>query len=625
PLLQVSATATVKELGAQVKLTQKFVNDATIPIEAVYSFLVPARAAVCHFIMVKQDGTRVQGLVQEKSEARETYDAALAEGKTVSLATQQTPDVFQVSVGNLAPQEEIQIELTYATELTDENDSIRLHLPAHIGCRYGQAPSPIITTKSPFINVDVSVESVSPIKKIGSPSNSISTELGPDPSLPSIQDLPFFNYARVYLASNSPLEKDFVLTIQSAGLDTPRCIAERHPEHESIGVLLTLVLRFHLPELGSQEFIFLVDRSGSMQGNRITAARRALIIMLRSLPHKNTAFQIVSFGNRTSMLWEDSSRLYDQQTLDEATRHVDDIQADYGGTQIGYALSTCFEKRKFDRLTSVVVLTDGDAWDNESIFQTVMGAVGSASSGAYLCMFCLGIGNSASTAMCEGIGRAGNGTSIMVGEDEASITGKVARLLTAARTPHISKVRIDWDRPKEAEDDFEMVDEMETAIVEEGQKHKLNIFDESVDAYGGPSPVPVLLSPPSDIQQSPLKIESLLPGFRLNVYAILQGKHTLPRTVTIRGTMQDGSEIELRVSITFSGLPNDTSGAPPPIHALAARKIVQELEDGRYDELLKASYPDSDLRKVVDAQIVRLGRTYSIVSSQTSFVAVDDK
>ncbi|KAF9038989.1 VIT-domain-containing protein [Hymenopellis radicata] len=630
PLLQVSAIATVKELGAQVKLTQKFVNDARIPIEAVYSFPVPARAAVCQFIMVKQDGTRVQGLVQEKSEARETYDAALAKGKTASLATQQTPDVFQVSVGNLAPQEEIQIELTYATELTEdeENDSIRLHLPAHIGCRYGQVPSPIITTKSPFINVDVSVESVSPIRKIGSPSHSISTELGPDPSLPSAQYLPFSNYARVSLASNSPLEKDFVLTIQSAGLDTPRCIAECHPEHESIGVLLTLVPRFHLPEPDSQEFIFLVDRSGSMQGNRITAARRALIIMLRSLPHKNTAFQIASFGNRTSMLWEDGSRLYDQQTLDEATRHVDDMQADYGGTQIGYALSTCFEKRKFDRPTSVVVLTDGDAWDNESVFQTVMDTVGSASSGAYLRVFCLGIGNSASTAMCEGIGRAGNGTSIMVGEDEASITGKVARLLMAARTPRISKVRIDWDRPKEAEDDFEMVDEMETAIVEEGQRHKLNIFDESVDTVHmdsteAPPSVPILPHRLRISNKAPSRLNRWYPDFD-SMY-MLFCKNTLPKTVTIRGTTQDGSEIELPVSVTFSGLPNDTSGAPPPIHALAARKIVQELEDGRYDDLLKASYPDSDLPKVVDAHIVRLGKTYSIASSQTSFVAVDDK
>lgn len=92
PLLHVSAVATIKELDAQVKLTQRFLNDATIPIEAVYSFPVPARAAVCGFTMVKQDGTRVSSIVQGRAEARETYDTALAEGKTASLAVQQTPD-----------------------------------------------------------------------------------------------------------------------------------------------------------------------------------------------------------------------------------------------------------------------------------------------------------------------------------------------------------------------------------------------------------------------------------------------------------------------------------------------------------------------------------------------------
>ncbi len=92
PLLQVTVAASVKELGAQVKLTQKFVSDATVSVEAVYSFPVPARAVVCGFAMVKQDGSKIQGSVKEKSEARKTYDDALAEGKTASLATQQTAD-----------------------------------------------------------------------------------------------------------------------------------------------------------------------------------------------------------------------------------------------------------------------------------------------------------------------------------------------------------------------------------------------------------------------------------------------------------------------------------------------------------------------------------------------------
>jgi hypothetical protein len=92
PLLNVSAEAAIKELAAQVKLTQTYGNDANFPIEAVYAFPVPARAAVCSFVMIKHDGTRVVGLVQEKQEARETYHTAITQGRQASLMEQQTPD-----------------------------------------------------------------------------------------------------------------------------------------------------------------------------------------------------------------------------------------------------------------------------------------------------------------------------------------------------------------------------------------------------------------------------------------------------------------------------------------------------------------------------------------------------
>ncbi|KAJ7206043.1 vault protein inter-alpha-trypsin domain-containing protein, partial [Mycena pura] len=205
-------------------------------IEARYSFPIPARAAVCSFAMIKRDGTRVVGVVQEKQEAKETYNKAVAQGQQASLMEQQTPDVFQVSVGNIPSKEQVKIELVYATELSEdeENDSVRFHLPMHIGVRYGQAPASLNTpvtssSKSPFLKVAMSVEAVSPIAKIGSPSHAVSTELGPDPSLPNFKELPFPNYARVSLSSDSALDKDFILTIKSAGLDAPRCVAELHP------------------------------------------------------------------------------------------------------------------------------------------------------------------------------------------------------------------------------------------------------------------------------------------------------------------------------------------------------------------------------------------------------------
>ncbi|KAJ7657903.1 von Willebrand factor type A domain-containing protein [Mycena polygramma] len=621
PLLCVTADASIKELAAQVKLTQTYFNDTDIVLEAAYSFPIPARAAVCSCIMIKQDGTRVVGFVLERQEARETYESALAEGKQAALVVQQTPDVFQLAVGNIPPQEKVQIELIYATELSEdeENDSVRFHLPVHVGARYGSAPAALVEkpsshTNSAFLEIFVNVEAVAPIAKIGSPSHTVSTELGPDPALLNAKDLLFSNYARVSLSSETALDKDFVLTIKSAGLDAPRCVAEVHPTQDTVAMGLTLVPRFKLPDLSRQEFVFLVDRSGSMQGRRIAVLMKALIVMLRSLPAKDSLFQIASFGTTCTMLWDDGSRPYNQATLDEATGYVDSMQANYGGTEIRSALQRCFDARKTDRPTSVFVLTDGEAWDLDGVLAAVRGAVARAPTQAYLRVSVLGIGKSTSTAMCEGIARVGNGTCMMVGEQETTFTGKIARLLKAARSPLISDIAVNWGvpalAPVDEEDAFVMVsdDENEGSGTGNGKaKASVNIFDETLDplqADNEPAPPPpeVILSPIPQVQQSPFKIRTLSPGNRLNVYAILQGK-TVPETVTLTGSTEDGTEIRLSVPVTLSNLPN-AAESPPAIHALAARKIIQDLEDGQHSITTSVSDDADLLARTIKASIV---------------------
>ncbi|KAF7297227.1 hypothetical protein MIND_00955800 [Mycena indigotica] len=475
PLLNVQAEASIKELAAQVKLTQTYANDANVPIEASYTFPIPSRAAVCSFVMIKQDGTRVVGIVKEKQEARETYQTAVAAGHQASLLEQQTPDVFQVSVGNIASNEQVQIELIYATELAEdeESDSIRFHLPVHIGARYGHAPtSPhtfsfrnfFVKAKSspPFLTVALNVEARAPIAKIGSPSHTVSTELGPDPKLPNFKELPFSNYARISLSSESMLDKDFVLTVKSAGLDAPRCVAELHPTDNTVAMALTLVPRFKLPDISRQEFVLLVDRSGSMDGKRIQAAKRAMVVMLRSIPHKDSLFQIMSFGSHCSSLWPQGSKTYNQETLEQATKHVDSMNADFGGTEIRNALAQCFRDRKKDRPLSVLMLTDGEAWDLDGVLAECKSAVEGAPKNAYIRLSVLGIGNSVSTAMCEGIARIGNGTCMIVGENETNFTGKISRMLKAAKSPPISDIIVDWGQStstnftsSSADDDFE--------------------------------------------------------------------------------------------------------------------------------------------------------------------------
>ncbi|KAJ7160724.1 von Willebrand factor type A domain-containing protein [Mycena filopes] len=636
PLLQVHAAVDIKELAAGVKLTQTYSNDTDGALEVGYSFPIPARAVVCSFAMIKQDGTRVVGLVQEKQEARETYDAAVSQGKTAALVEQQTPDVFQIAVGNIQSQETVVIELLYATVLAEDedNDSIRFHLPLHIGARYGQPPpsSPPDNAghSNAFLEILVNVETLAPIAKIGCPSHTVLTELGPNPALPNAHELPFSNYARVSLSSAAALDKDFVLAVKSGGLDAPRCVAEPDPAHRTTALAFTLVPRFKLPDVSRQEFIFLVDRSGSMDGLRILAARRALIVMMRSLPVKDSFFQIASFGSTCTTLWEEGSRPYHQGTLDEATQHVDTMQADYGGTQIREALAHCFARRKTDRPTSVFVLTDGAAWNVDDVLTEVKTSLASCTAQAYLRVSVLGIGNSASTAMCEGIARVGNGTCMMVGEEETTFTGKIARMLKAARTPMITDIAVDWGIPapeKASVEDDEAFVVVPGVEEERSGNATLNVFAESVDPLHTDDqavlpPPPVGLSPSPPVQQSPFNIRSLSPGNRFSMYAILQGK-SVPKVVTLTGLTEDGSKVQLSVPVTLSNLPT-AAHSPLPIHALAARKIIQDIEDGQH-AILTSNPEDADLlRRTVKAHIVRLAKLYSIMSSHTSFVAVDE-
>jgi hypothetical protein len=152
------------------------------------------------------------------------------------------------------------------------------------------------------------------------------------------------------------------------------------------------------------------------------AVKSSLQIMLRSLPSQNTTFNIVSFGSHYTSLWP-KSQMYTAETVAQASKHVDMFTASYGGTQIRAAIQFAFQSRlnfnatlSTERLpTSVFVLTDGEAWDLNGVVETVTENVMAAKrQGSLLRIFVLGVGNQVSTAMCEGVARAGKGSAVFV-------------------------------------------------------------------------------------------------------------------------------------------------------------------------------------------------------------------
>ena len=380
-----------------------------------------------------------------------------------------------------------------------------------------------------------------------------------------------------------------------------------------------------------------------MRGGRIEAVKTGLQIMLRSLPSRNTTFNIVSFGSRFTSLWP-TSQMYSAETVEEASKHVDTFKANYSGTELRSALQFAFSSRQAlapnsteKPPASVFVLTDGEAWDLDGIINLVTENVEAAKrQDSLLRAFVLGVGNQVSTAMCEGIARAGKGSTVFVAvrifdfNSNAVLTrlqegekpdAKLMSLLKAARGGVIEDLTVDWgseEVSKEPEDDFELISKAEAAAPQK-ELPPLSLFDEEMalgdTAETGPQKIIVQLPPTPVIQQAPKSDKlpiPLYPGFRCSIFAIIKqvanpGPHS--PSIKITGRVL-GREVAFQVPVTPISLDAKTTEGGKLLHTLAAKALIQTYED----------MPSSAETK---AQIERLGKRYSLASSVTSFLAID--
>ncbi|KAJ3539865.1 hypothetical protein NM688_g6305 [Phlebia brevispora] len=277
-----------------------------------------------------------------------------------------------------------------------------------------------------------------------------------------------------------------------------------------------------------------------------------------------------------SSLWPRSTA-YNAHTLEQATQHVDTMTANHGGTEIRAALEYMFTSRSQDRPTSRFVLTDGEAYDVDETIASVTRAVAAARADAPLRVFTLGIGESASTAMCSGIARAGKGICLMTANTEA-IIAKASKLVKASRTEILEDVSVDWGESSVPLDSTQMQVDF--------QFHQ------------GPKILPLLYA-----------------GNRFIVFAIIKDmKYRIPEEVSIRARRSQTGEI-LKSTVPVETLePSSESPQGILIHTLAARRIIMDLEDRQQGDIAH-----------VKGTIVHLGEQYQLANRFTSFIAVENE
>jgi hypothetical protein len=506
-------------------------------------------------------------------------------------------------------------------------------MPTSISPRYGSYPGSLRSatsvneSKGISITVDVSMADGIAVKKIASPSHHIEVLLGKLSTSRIDEDLSLSRASATLALGTSELEKDFILQIAAKDTGIPQAILETHPTLVNQRALMTtLVPKFNLKSK-RPEIIFIADRSGSMQGN-IPTLVTALHVFLKSIP-TGCWFNICSFGSHHEFLWP-KSKLYGHDTLSEAIKYIDKFSSNFGGTETLRAVQATIENRLTEMNTELVLLTDGDIWQQEEMFKYVEGETKSGN----VRVFPIGIGGGVSSSLIEGVARAGRGFAQMVGKGE-KLDGKIVRMLKGALSPHITDYRLEIRYEDDTVDTVAEGLRLKLNFEEEAGRSPLlnkpiSLYDnetkeehpkanESSDPFYG---LPKLDRP--KILQTPTEIPPLFPFNRTCIYLLMSPETSQPKSVILKATSPEGL-LQLEIPVQVSKEP-DTM-----IHQLAARKAIQELEEGRGwisdaktkdDVLIKSKHP-ARLELLQRREAVRLGVEFQVGGKHCSFVAVE--
>ena len=309
-------------------------------------------------------------------------------------------------------------------------------------------------------------------------------------------------------------------------------------------------------------------------------AAQALELLLRSLPEA-CYFNVVSFGSLYDSLFP-KSQLYSEESFFKALGLAQTMTSNYGGTEIFNVLKWVFENSRSDMPTSVFLITDGAVWNVDQLVELICKYEQEKKDD--LRLFSLGIGDSVSHNLIESVARSGKGYAQFVANNER-MDKKVIGMLKNALKPPIKDYKITWTDDSTDNDSTEM----KKPIIRFTSNILTNI----------------------KVQQAPYFIPPIYPGVRFVVYCILE-KNVEPRKViALKAVSQDGPmKIDIPLdTVTLQG---------SKIHKLAARKLIQDLDDGKsylHKNPKNAGKPIP--ASLVKENIVNLGKTFNLSSKYT--------
>ena len=450
-ILKSDANMTLTGLINHVVVKQTYQNQNPFAVNARYVFPLPDESAV-HAMTMRIGERVIKGQIDKKVAAEKKYAEAKQAGKQAALVRQQRANMFITNVANIAPGEQVIIELEYQEIIDYSSGTFTVRFPGTITPRYHVTQGEIdINKESQKPTNSLPHGWLSPIystqKNDDKPSSQFNLNLDIDVGLElvdinskfhnvNIQNTAFGQYS-IELNEQNALNRDFVLEFKPLQKEQAQAafFTEQFENGERYGLAMLMppADNFIATQRLARETVFVVDTSGSMHGQSMEQAKNALFYAL-SLLDSNDSFNIIGFDNVVTLM-SDKPLVASGFNLRRAERFIYGLQAD-GGTEIQGALDAVLDGSQFDGFVrQVIFLTDGSVSNEDALFKSIQAKLGDSR------LFTVGIGSAPNSFFMRRAADVGKGSFTFIGST-SEVQPKMQQLFDKLAHPAITNLAL---------------------------------------------------------------------------------------------------------------------------------------------------------------------------------------
>lgn len=418
-LKKVKITGNVIGKFGSFEIEQVYKNNTKDVLEVGYTFPIIETATVVGFKINVGDKI-LEGKCKEKGKAKKEYQKNIVKGNSAYMMEQETDNTFKISVGKLDKDEEVTVKIQYIDKFEIIDNTIQILMPTLVTPKYkSNITSKLVYGKVDYtIDFNINIDKSLNRKSISCPSHKINV-IDEEKN----ERIEVLNY---------DLSKDFKLNIELKNELSTNAITSKTRDGEDMIYLSFMPEILDSYEDSEKEYLFIIDVSGSMMGEKLDETKKAVIECLKQLDIGDK-FNIIPFESEFEAM-NIKSIQYNEENMRKAVKYTNALEP-LGGTEILDPIKFALYEKNTDKI--ILLFTDGQVGNEEEIIKFVEDNVNRSR------IFPFGIDTNVNSSFIKQLAKAGNGKAELI-QPKEKIDDKIIRTFARIQTPLLEEIQIDY-------------------------------------------------------------------------------------------------------------------------------------------------------------------------------------